>query len=1514
MVSHSTKGNTLINTHLTFFFLGLSSLIIYPMLDLNSFVYLRFLGITIYDAESISFFLRRLNLSIGLIFCSISMAIGHGSDCKIWSWMLFISYFLSSFYVYSLSNNYLFVGKLSLFFVVLVSLSSHGLLMSSVKLMFAKDFIFLDNKPQSRFFAFSTGCFTSGILVNILIKLTTGEIFSYSDSQNTLKMYNRLFISFTLITLICSFLTSTLKPIEMKDEDLIANGPPPLTKPTFIGNTWIFSIACFCWSLSPMLNNLTLPVMHSVKREDSFKLEFYQFLVSLIVSALFYLFDSFDVLSFKKRGYTYNSLYRSICNMMKYRPEAPLNPELKIHQDVREDISVLSNSLSVRLFRDPQAWQSLPYGFWCEWEEYDNFDTSRILNVLSMYSTITDIRNEDPFNLDEYFILGCTGLTHPQEHYKTIKRNKYILLWLVCSLVNYLNVLCCKLEEIFKHCTSPTICCLSVIMFLCCCCNQKCDFTIFICAGTCCCTSETCKEIKCYLENAIKATVEDCNALLYDINTCSLLLDSKEVDYDQMMDSLGILEELLMRFVICLLYARLIDEYLLLHKYMKCICDRLRIVCGKFRDGCTCKHAKEEKDTKPVKCSCVMYCKMVQCISKLHAKQKKVSDIFMGNNLENIIDVMPPMSLTRAIILLASFFGDFMCSDFLQEKGNCECTKDLKNCCCIGQSICFCCRFNSRVDDILTLILLAIDTPTDCDSILANVISVLASFSSFRYPSMFHHGIYYIEGIPPLAESNTSPSESNVLTVFGTIYSQFSNLMNSLLPPGHLRSSSCSFCLNEAGLCPCLRQLLCCMREVCCLIEMIINEIGTTSVSVCFIADYDKLEGYYKRLQCSAGKLKTCSTTASQCCGSTVSNGCTHSSEFCKFICCLCDSVCTTASLVCTLNQQSKISIQTLSSSLKDQLSELNEKNTNMYKSIRGTRMGMLIKPSKSLSKMITHYKKTIIGRVSDYKRWEFYLFFLSTFVCLFLIYLSRLIPYLRNIPNKTKFMYIIVLYSFITSYFFNSSFGFLSTFDKDSAFYISLAIVLGIILSILYSWLTQWFNYRMFLFEQFVDLYSRFRLLFPGSKYLNSPTLFWWIEGFVSFIKMDMLSMYNLFGISKDRDIYNPFNFGFTSKLNIEYNLVESSSHIFTEDQCLENIKSSVFDAKLLELEGLLNFRSFYHLKQTDHSFMVLSSEDNVNYPIDLLYNAWSLGSKISEFTDRLHRLREGAILAIEKDVQMQAKLNGYDIGSINKLKHFFEFQNKCLIEAPKLSLIDSSNRTHKHFLSVQSKKLIKLYQKSYSDKWKVYLQKIYSNESEEPEASTSVKETRSRRDERKLSLTDIFNKMPMESFLKSYDDWRTKKLKNCDTVFDRNDLCKVIVTKTCREFENIAFAHNDVSEIMNELIKFVLTSFTLKDTPENFEIIKLLSKKNKFAESKDVSSILDKIAKSIRSHTFGVRSSVIKDLLSICKNIDMEKTMIYKVFKYDRFLIGEWIRWQGLHISGDLVNMLRVINVLNE
>ncbi|EAN30704.1 putative integral membrane protein [Theileria parva strain Muguga] len=1446
------------------------------------------------------------------------MAIGHGSDCKIWSWILFISYFLSSFYVYSLSNNYLFVGKLSLFFVVLVSLSSHGLLMSSVKLMFARDFIFLDHKPQSRFYAFSTGCFTSGILVNILIKLSTGKIFSYSDSQNTLKMYNRLFISFTLIALICSFLTSTLKSIEMKDEDLISSGPPPLTKPTFVGNTWIFSIACFCWSMCPMLNNLTLPVMHSVKREVSFRLEYYQFLVSVIVSALFYLFDSFDVLSFKKRGYTYNSLYRSICTMMKYRPEVPLSPKVKKHQDVREDVNALSKSLSVRLFRDVQAWQSLPYGYWCEWEEYDNFDINRLLNALTIYCTITDIRDEEPFNPDEYFKLGCTRLTHPKEHYKTIKKNKYILLWLICSLVNYLNVLSSKLDDIFKSCTSPSVCCLSVIIFVCCCCKPKCTLNILACSGTCCCSKEICDEIKNYMKNAITATVEDCNALLYDINTCPLLLDSlDDVDYDQMLDSLSILEEFLMRFIICMIYGRLIDEYLILHKYMKCICDRLRIVCSKFREGCNCEHKREPEkpDDKPIKCSCTMYCKMIRCISTLHLKQKKVSDIFRGNNLENIIDVMPPMSISRAIILLASFFGEFMCSDFLQEKATCKCTEDLKNCCCIGQSTCFCCRYNSRVDDILTLIELAIQTPTDSDSILANVISVLASFSSFKYPSMFHDGIYYIEGIPPSVDSGTQPSEANVLTVFAGIYSQFSNLMNSLLPPGHIRSSSCSFCLNEAGLCQCLRNLLSDMREVCCMIDKITNEIGTSNVSVCFIVDYNKLDCYYKRLNCSAQKLKNCSESVSKCCGTGVgTNGCTNGEKLGEFIKCLCDSVSTTADLVTELNEQSKKSIKALSESLKPQLNELNSKNINMYKSIRGTRMGMLIKPSKSLSKMITYYKKTIIGRVSDYKRWEFYLFFLSTFVCLFLIYLSRLMPYLRNIPNKTKFMYIIIIYSFVTSYFFNSSFGFLSTFDSDSAFYISLAIVLGIILSIVYSWLTQWFNYRMFLYEQFVDLYSRFRLLFPGSKYLNSPTLFWWIEGFVSFIKMDMLSMYNMFTISKEKDIYHPFNFGFTSKLNIEYNLVESNSHIYTEEQCLENIKSSVFDKKVLELQALLDYRSFYHLHHTDYSFMVITSQNKVNYPIDLLYHAWCLGSRVSEFTDRLHRLRECAIKAIEKEVQLQAQTNAYDLGSINKLKYFFEFQNKCLLEAPKLSLIDSSNRTHKHFLTVQARKLVKLYQKSYSDKWKVYFQTLYSKEFVDPEASTSTQKPRSKRDGRKISLPDIFQKMPMEVFLKSYHDWRSKKLRNCDTVFGHNDLCKVIVTKTCEEFEKVAFAHNEVPEVMNEFVKFALTSFTVKDTPANFEIIKLLSKQSKFTESKDVRSILDKISELIRSHTFGVRSSVIKDLLSICKNIDMEKTMIYNVFNYDRFLIGEWIRWQGLHISGDLVNMLRVINVLND
>nr|PVC53412.1 hypothetical protein MACL_00000099 [Theileria orientalis] len=1496
MPSYSQKGNSLFTSHLTFFFLGLSSTIVYPLLHLDSFLFLRFLGITIYDAESISFLLRRLNLFVGLATCSMCLLVGKTADYSNWSWFLFASYFFTSFYVYSLSHNLLFINSISVLAVFFISLSSHGLLSSTIRLMFSKNIGFTDNNPSLRFYIFTCGCFSSSLVVKLLIKFSAGDVFTDTDNYNTLKLFNRLFISFTVIVLVTCFLLSTLNPADEESPKVSSNS----FKSTFSGNIWVFTICYFSWSLSPFMNNLSLTVMHSIKRTQLFQMEYYQFVTSLIVSAFIYITDYFDVISFRRKGYIYNSLYRSLCSMIRYRSNKPLTPGSNTHQDVRENLDNLSTALSIRLFRDIQAWQSLPYGFWIEWEDYDNFDNNRMLNVMTMYMTVNNILNEDPFDLEEYYHLGCTHKTHPVEHFKTLKDHKYTLIWLACSYVNYCNNLICRLNDIFKCGDGDTKCCLEAfkddkIKCL----KDGCKIENFICQDECCCNKSTCEVLKTYIRGALSGCVEDCNALLYDINASHELSDSSVANYDDLMRALRAFEGFLMRFLVSLLYGRLIDEYLAIHSYMKPFCLKLSAELKKFADYCGCKmQCLDTKSSKGKKCCCGMYNKMVEAVCRLHAWQKKACDIMKGTSIDSLIDTMPPISLSRSVFLLASFFHDFMTSELLYEKATCKCAgtgeKDEKGekkedkCCCIGGLSCYCCRYNSRVDDIMNLLLSALNRLTDCDSILAHVISVFSSFSSFRHPANFREAVYPVKGISPFDfydAKDRGNGKDNVLFVFSSIYTNFNELMSTISLPGHFGlGSSCTCSQNESGLCPCLRELISTIKEVCTMISKISSEIGPVVSTVYYITNYPRVQKYLKRLLCSsnklrclAGSVKKCSGGDSKCCGSTP--------NVCEFVFKLADSLTHTFQLLEKVYEQSESSIKAMDC-LHTQFSDLNKENEKLYKSIRGTRMGLLTEPSNLFSKLITYYKKTIIGRVPDYKRWEFYMFITFTFSCLVLIYLARLLPYLRNVPNEKKFKYLIILYSLMTAYYFNSSFGFMSSFGEDSSYYINLAIILGMILSIIYSWLTQWFTYRMLLFEQFVDLYSRFRLLFPGSNYSHSPSLFWWVEGFVSFIRMDMLSMFYFVTLAKTSDKYSPYSFGFSMQLNVEYDLVESDPHIFTEEECMRNIKKSVFETQYTELFNLLDYRSFYHVYETDYSFMRQPSPNKTAYPFDLLYHGWSMGYTVSEMSDRLYHLRELALKAIEKRVQEEAIESNYDITSITKLKIFFEFQHECLLEAPKLAVKDSFRKNHS-FLSLQSRKLVKLYEKLYQDQWLAYFQ----------DRNSADQSRDSKPPPKEMSAVEL---------LEYFDSWRRVKMRNCDMRYGRNDVCKVAVSRTCSEFEKLAYRPVESHQIISDYSKLVATSFTLKDIPKSFEVIKYLSRPTRDNENRQVRPVLDKIAKLIRRHSFGVRSSILMDFISVCKNIEFENTMAHRVYNIDKFLIGEWIRWQGLHISGDLVTLL--------
>ncbi|AFZ79167.1 hypothetical protein BEWA_020130 [Theileria equi strain WA] len=1731
-MSDITKRVSIKSIYLSLFMLGLSSMLINSMMDLESFIFLRLLGSSIYDAQGMCFFLRRFNLMVGIVMTFLSITFCGPVVCGYWHWLLFFGYLIMSVYISLLSSSAATISKSTVAGVFALSIISYALQTSSVKFMFDPKIFDGDEDCSLHILIFLAGCFSSGILVRMLLKFSkTNPFLTLNDSRAALHLFNRLFWVFTFISGISALLLSRMTCVKDDEEDEEATSGQSLSELLNNNNRWIFVAACLGWCFSPMLNNFAISLVHNLDRLQSIDLEYVQYFTSLVVSLIICTLVYNEIIVFKGKTVTYSSFYTALCGIVKLE-----GVENTLSDDgVSEEATSMASSINSRLVRSIQPWVALPHGYWTEWEEYDNSDNHRMVTLVSMHMTISKIRNEDIYDVYD----PCEDPKSLSDYYMDLLDCRYSLLWLICCFVSYYQNLLATIGEIFpdESCGGTNCCCLTELCtkiksHKCCCISEESKPKIE-CNKCQACDCKNNKYLKCYVTSTINTCIKDANKLILDINSCNELGDDFEVTSETILLSATALERFLLTFLCLLVYARLVDEFLLLHSLMKSIAVN---ICKSFSNYC--EKCKCEKDSKPeakdCKCCCTLYFKLLKCLCMLHEKHNDVVNIILGKSAANLASTIPTLSLIRSVSLLSTYFSDFLDSKFVCEPSTCGCKCQKDNCSCK--------KYSTKLDDILNLMIGGLEFFSECDGLLSSVIYLISNFAkenftciSLRPSTLYMHDWtfpkisydkicdvtkldscfsnlseccpsssgkclchngnakkeYYCcqccsencvcGGVPTSNKSCCSENckcnccTKNVMICCKCIerdkiisccatYSTAKHRCNTCLDcschslegfgicingnkqeecekhscgkfncliggsecsliccvsltisrigsssifsmcrevfrfGSHLRKISSNSCTHgKACVCKCCEDIKCCIDcNVFSCLKTICSETKDTIECVKACKD-----GNCSCLPCLLGctvshikKFKACFTQGKSCMicpqvvddwssrnctiSSSISSSCyikTISSCTCQNCCCKNESAgCTTTECKCPCAKIKPSDFESLSkrintydkctrnrlynvraygfckiSQIERNIKEINEETEKCKKNVvcditkLTGRMELVAGQSKIFKSMLSTITRTLhrsslefnklckyldclmekTGRsmqlvystrksmmtqsmkdvVKEYKQeikpkemieekfidGNFILLYLSLcFMILLFCKIGGIIPYVRNIPYVPKLRFLVMAFATVTSFTLNYSLASLSTSRCNRDYLINMAMLLGLVSGIIYSWVSQWLTYRMFLYEQFRLIYARFRLIYPSSVYRYQPGWFWWFEGFVSFLKMDFYAMVVMLTFGNLKESYDPFSFGFSSRFEANYDLVDSGSHIFSEEDCLKHIKKSVLEASPMKLSTMLDLRSFLSIPRNNCNFLTdVDDGESVNYSVDLLWQSWKTGVKATSFADRLQHLRENALKLAEKAVQKSARDSSYDFDSVNQLKVMFEFQNEHLLDLPSKCLTDAAGNSQ-ILLSVQARKLLKLYEKEYLRLWHSY----YSDHSEGEKVE-------------KYALPgDI---MSMAELLSEFKQWEKNKYEMCDEVFGSHDICKSVVSRVVEEFNSI-LADNTPFAIIENYKGIISDSYVVEEMPSEIKIAKFLTEASKSSDIQQLNLIKSEMASLMQNNDPNLKKyigTLLNGYVSLCKNIDAESSMSEKFWKHDGYLLGEWMRWQGLPTSNDVIDM---------
>ncbi|AFZ79165.1 hypothetical protein BEWA_020110 [Theileria equi strain WA] len=1679
-MSDITKRVSIKSIYLSLFMLGLSSMLINSMMDLESFIFLRLLGSSIYDAQGMCFFLRRFNLMVGIVMTFLSITFCGPVVCGYWHWLLFFGYLIMSVYISLLSSSAATISKSTVAGVFALSIISYALQTSSVKFMFDPKIFDGDEDCSLHILIFLAGCFSSGILVRMLLKFSkTNPFLTLNDSRAALHLFNRLFWVFTFISGISALLLSRMTCVKDDEEDEEATSGQSLSELLNNNNRWIFVAACLGWCFSPMLNNFAISLVHNLDRLQSIDLEYVQYFTSLVVSLIICTLVYNEIIVFKGKTVTYSSFYTALCGIVKLE-----GVENTLSDDgVSEEATSMASSINSRLVRSIQPWVALPHGYWTEWEEYDNSDNHRMVTLVSMHMTISKIRNEDIYDVYD----PCEDPKSLSDYYMDLLDCRYSLLWLICCFVSYYQNLLATIGEIFpdESCGGTNCCCLTELCtkiksHKCCCISEESKPKIE-CNKCQACDCKNNKYLKCYVTSTINTCIKDANKLILDINSCNELGDDFEVTSETILLSATALERFLLTFLCLLVYARLVDEFLLLHSLMKSIAVN---ICKSFSNYC--EKCKCEKDSKPeakdCKCCCTLYFKLLKCLCMLHEKHNDVVNIILGKSAANLASTIPTLSLIRSVSLLSTYFSDFLDSKFVCEPSTCGCKCQKDNCSCK--------KYSTKLDDILNLMIGGLEFFSECDGLLSSVILLYSEFtfndtSSF---SLFNHIVKFSDDAltstlyaskifsymayadflcndalnsSTQQENCTNTSCSNICSCCGdsnigqcccfkndhqccnegeqnlgkcldqvsgifkcqsatqdscsqlicslvklkhdfctlhkataTAYTnlcgnpmeslcssiesfkhicfqctsdtnsvcncnntqgsnckinkRFCNLTQFLVTGNHkctggtsctckyigcalkrLNSvlnkfstdhikcdcccdsdTDCGLCCNKNGLCDCTKDKKG-MNELFCLLCCGLKTLSSTSACIedhiCQVLNtfcrikklLDDLSCQYRKLNCYITKLRCIIVTSTDVIGKNMDNLRSSKERNFKSYSSVIKSSLSTVNSACELYCQHYKDICKFNATIYSHICEYNklrsaaikleEKNISTIISLSGIRYSIFVNPIVLIRNVVAnYYSKRVIETEEKLKGWKLTAFLYTVIMILLFCKIGGIIPYVRNIPYVPKLRFLVMAFATVTSFTLNYSLASLSTSRCNRDYLINMAMLLGLVSGIIYSWVSQWLTYRMFLYEQFRLIYARFRLIYPSSVYRYQPGWFWWFEGFVSFLKMDFYAMVVMLTFGNLKESYDPFSFGFSSRFEANYDLVDSGSHIFSEEDCLKHIKKSVLEASPMKLSTMLDLRSFLSIPRNNCNFLTdVDDGESVNYSVDLLWQSWKTGVKATSFADRLQHLRENALKLAEKAVQKSARDSSYDFDSVNQLKVMFEFQNEHLLDLPSKCLTDAAGNSQ-ILLSVQARKLLKLYEKEYLRLWHSY----YSDHSEGEKVE-------------KYALPgDI---MSMAELLSEFKQWEKNKYEMCDEVFGSHDICKSVVSRVVEEFNSI-LADNTPFAIIENYKGIISDSYVVEEMPSEIKIAKFLTEASKSSDIQQLNLIKSEMASLMQNNDPNLKKyigTLLNGYVSLCKNIDAESSMSEKFWKHDGYLLGEWMRWQGLPTSNDVIDM---------
>ncbi|CDR95331.1 hypothetical protein, conserved [Babesia bigemina] len=336
---------------------------------------------------------------------------------------------------------------------------------------------------------------------------------------------------------------------------------------------------------------------------------------------------------------------------------------------------------------------------------------------------------------------------------------------------------------------------------------------------------------------------------------------------------------------------------------------------------------------------------------------------------------------------------------------------------------------------------------------------------------------------------------------------------------------------------------------------------------------------------------------------------------------------------------------------------------------------------------------------------------FYGVIACAMFLHIAgiEILPAIRFLREITLYRIFLMACALMAPIMVLKGFVKISKIPQQAGYLVNATVLIGTICSILLSWFSQGYGFRSYLTNQFSVYSKTYHQMY--ADYVDEPlgNVSWWSDGFRGMMRADLKAVSDFCTVRGVVYNMDPYNLGFSPVFVLNREKCPDISRSWTESHVTYHIKNVVLEGPNDDYDKFFDFLALSTMSKKNWNFLTDAiRDDDASYPIDMLWEAWTTGKRVTKGHHALYKIRLRALDTVSKEIESSFRNMGKNVMLFEKSLRMYRQQVLAEVAAKCLDLpfVPEPPR-----FSAQHTGVVKLFEEQYKAHWEEYTAKEAEN-----------------------------------------------------------------------------------------------------------------------------------------------------------------------------------------------------------